>query len=96
MKQIVIMLALILLGFNGFSKSTPKVQSSHKVENVKDTKIVVSILKTGTSKITKLVRCTRYGTAQVDGVGCVEITVTADTCEAAVAGVAYAKKRLEE
>lgn len=96
MKQIVIMLALILLGFNGFSKSTPKVQSSHKVENIKNTKIVVSILKTGTSKVTKLVPCTRTGTAQVAGVGCVDISVTADSCEAAAAAVADAKKKMEE
>jgi hypothetical protein len=94
MKKLFLLLALSIFAFDSFCHSNPVEKMSKKSEISKITKTVKVITVKNTS--IKLVSCTRTGTAQVSGVGCVDISVTAATCAEAEKGVADARKQMEQ
>ena len=96
MKRTIAMLGLSLLVFNGFSNPTPKISSSQKVEINKISKTIAVLPNSKLSRIISEVSCTMSCSAQMPGVGCVQLSVTAPTCREAATMLADFKKKIEE
>lgn len=91
MKNIFILFALTIIATNVFANESPVIKQ--KQETKKKTPINLPVIFQ--KKTNKLVACTRYGTATVGGT-CVDITVTAATCDEAQKGVDDARKQMEQ
>lgn len=89
MKNIFILFALTIIATNVFANESPVSKQKNKKKTPTNLPVVFQ------KKTNKLVTCTRYGTATVGGT-CVDITVTADTCDEAQKGVSDAKKQMEQ